>query len=41
MAVCWACHQSTHAIADTPGTSTYPASAAIPGGDYSGKNAIK
>jgi predicted CXXCH cytochrome family protein len=31
MAVCWACHQSTHSI-DTP---------AVPGGDYSGKNQIK
>ena len=41
MAVCWSCHQSTHAIANTPGTSTYPASGAIPGGDYSGKSMIK
>lgn len=41
MAVCWACHQSTHAIANTPGTTTYPASGAIPGGDYSGKSLIK
>lgn len=46
MAVCWACHQSTHAIADTPGTSTYPNATdaskfKVPGGDYSGKNIIK
>jgi predicted CXXCH cytochrome family protein len=41
MAVCWACHQSTHAIADTPGTSTYPASGLVPGGNYSGKALIK
>ncbi|NMD68842.1 hypothetical protein HHO41_00980 [Bacillus sp. DNRA2] len=41
MAVCWSCHQSTHAIANTPGTSTYPASGAVPGGDYSGKGGIK
>jgi predicted CXXCH cytochrome family protein len=40
MAVCWACHQSTHAIANTPGTSTYPGPK-IPGGDYSGKGIIK
>jgi predicted CXXCH cytochrome family protein len=40
MAVCWACHQSTHAIANTPGTSTYPGPL-VPGGDYSGKNIIK
>ncbi|MEH7495062.1 cytochrome c3 family protein [Neobacillus niacini] len=41
MASCWACHQSTHAIVNTPGTSTYPASGAVPGGDYSGKALIK
>lgn len=40
MAVCWTCHQSTHAIANTPGTSTYPGPL-VPGGDYSGKNIIK
>lgn len=40
MAVCWACHQSTHAIANTPGTSTYPGPG-VPGGDYSGKSIIK
>jgi predicted CXXCH cytochrome family protein len=43
MAVCWACHQSTHAIANTPGTTTYPGwpDNKIPGGDYSGKALIK
>ncbi|MEH7253360.1 cytochrome c3 family protein [Neobacillus niacini] len=46
MAVCWACHQSTHAIANTPGTTTYPNTTdapnfKVPGGDYSGKAIIK
>jgi predicted CXXCH cytochrome family protein len=46
MAVCWACHQSTHQIANTPGTSNYPDASTwsnfkVPGGDYSGKALIK
>ncbi|MEH7332839.1 cytochrome c3 family protein [Neobacillus drentensis] len=46
MAVCWACHQSTHQIANTPGTTNYPNTTDaskyfVPGGDYSGKNLIK
>lgn len=46
MAVCWACHQSTHQIANTPGTTNYPNTTdyknyLVPGGDYSGKSLIK
>jgi predicted CXXCH cytochrome family protein len=46
MAVCWACHQSTHQISNTPGTTNYPNTTdyknyLVPGGDYSGKNLIK
>ncbi|MEH7304000.1 cytochrome c3 family protein [Neobacillus drentensis] len=46
MAVCWACHQSTHQIANTPGTTNYPNATdyknyLVPGGDYSGKSLIK
>lgn len=46
MAVCWACHQSTHQIANTPGTTNYPNTTdyknyLVPGGDYSGKSIIK
>jgi predicted CXXCH cytochrome family protein len=46
MAVCWACHQSTHQIANTPGTTNYPNTTdyknfLVPGGDYSGKSKIK
>jgi predicted CXXCH cytochrome family protein len=46
MAVCWACHQSTHQIANTPGTNNYPNTTdwekfKVPGGDYSGKSLIK
>lgn len=46
MAVCWACHQSTHQIANTPGTTNYPNTTDaskyfVPGGDYSGKASIK
>ncbi|PFP23278.1 hypothetical protein COJ96_24335 [Bacillus sp. AFS073361] len=46
MSVCWACHQSTHQIANTPGTTNYPNTTdyknyLVPGGDYSGKNLIK
>ncbi|MCM3763410.1 cytochrome c3 family protein [Neobacillus niacini] len=46
MAVCWACHQSTHQIANTPGTTNYPNTTdwqnfKVPGGDYSGKSIIK
>jgi predicted CXXCH cytochrome family protein len=45
-AVCWACHQSTHQIANTPGTTNYPDTTTwqnfkVPGGDYSGKSSIK
>lgn len=44
MSVCWACHQSTHQIANTPGTNNYSSnpSALYPSGaNYNGKSLIK